>query len=94
MRDDRTRYRLTVADAARYLDLPLKTVYRLVETRAIDHLRTGAGRTGRIKFSEAGLERWIAAHRVTAADARHTTPPRAASALTDLVSPEDLRMFQ
>jgi len=73
--------RFTVAEAAAYLGLPVKTVYRLVEEGRIACLRTdgrvlerqqGDGKTtrytksGRLVFFERDLDAWIEAHRVPA----------------------------
>lgn len=72
---DRERYTFNVTRAAAYLDVAVSTLYGIAERGEIDHLRTRgniatcvrAGRTvrvsGRLKFSEVGLDAWIAENR-------------------------------
>lgn len=76
---ERERYALSAKDAAGYVGIALITLYKLAEAGKIDHLRTsenvytrvvkGQRRTyrkhGRLKFSYAGLDAWIAERRVT-----------------------------
>jgi excisionase family DNA binding protein len=87
MRTDAQRYRFTAAEAAAYLDLPIKTLYRKASRGEIDHLRTGPdGKSGLFKFSEAGLEAWIAGHRqrafaTTSADSTQAPAPSLADVM-------------
>lgn len=72
---DRERYTFNVTRAAEYLDIAPTTLYGIAERGEIDHLRTRgntstcvrAGKTvrvpGRLKFSQAGLDSWIAERR-------------------------------
>lgn len=71
----RERYTFDVKAAAEYLGVAPTTLYGIVARGEIDCLRTRgnvatcvrAGKSirlsGRVKFSEAGLDAWIAAHR-------------------------------
>lgn len=101
MSTDRARYTLSVKDAAAYLDVAVSTLYGIAERGEIDHLRTtanvrtrivnGAPKTyrkhGRLKFSQAGLDAWIDAHRVTVTTAK----PRPAVVPSPLGLPEPAR---
>lgn len=86
---DSKRYRMTVSEAAEYLGLSVRAIYRKVESGELDHLRTFDSTTtrvvngetmtvrvsGRLKFSEAGLDAWIAAHRSPARQAAPAAAP-------------------
>ncbi len=91
---DRERYTLSAQEAANYLGLALKTLYEKAEAGEIDHLRTTANvhtrivngtprpyrKHGRLKFSIAGLDAWVAAHRVASTVSRPTTVTASAAA--------------
>lgn len=86
--NERDRYTFSVKAAAAYLGVAISTLYGIAERGEIDHLRTRGSLatrvlrerqvrvSGRLKFSEAGLDSWIAAHRVPA---RVSTPARDAA---------------
>ena len=75
------RYSLTARQAAVHLGLPLRTLYHLVATRQIEHLRTHTeqrtrrrrdGRTqsytgGQLRFAPEDLEAWVERQRVPVA---------------------------
>jgi excisionase family DNA binding protein len=52
---------LTYDEAARYLGVPKGTLYSLVSTQRIPHVRMGRRL---VRFRKADLEAWLAAHRV------------------------------
>lgn len=96
---DHLRYTLSAKDAAVYLSLALKTLYEKAEAGEIDHLRTTANvhtrivngvprpyrKHGRLKFSQAGLDAWIAARRSPVVPAARPRPAatRASAALPE-----------
>lgn len=70
-------YAYDVKAAAAYIGVSVWTLYRMCATGEIEHLNTRGNvvtavatgtsivrRSGRLKFSQAGLDAWIAAHRV------------------------------
>jgi hypothetical protein len=89
MNDERTLYRFDVAAAAAYLGLQPRQIYRFAERGEIDHLRTASGIcrrvvagkehqiriSGRLKFSQAGLDAWLDAHRVKVQPAAKSARP-------------------
>jgi hypothetical protein len=95
MKSDAQQYRMTVSEAAQYLDLPVRQIYRKVATGELDHLRTydamttrvvnGEAKTvrvsGRLRFSQAGLDAWIDAHRSPVRAAAHPMSPSVAREL-------------
>lgn len=96
-------YRYSVREAAAYLGMPAKSLYRIASEGGIDHLRTGCQgkvakrvirgkvRTvraeGQLRFSKAGLDAWIEAHRARVT-AKATPRPVAASGPRTLPMPE------
>ena len=81
---------LSAVEAAAYLGLPVKTVYRLAEEGRIACVRTDGRvmerqtgdrseryvKSGRLRFLLADLDAWIDAHRVPARTERRRIPAR------------------
>lgn len=94
-------YDIDIATAAQYIGRPVKSVYKMVANREIDHLRScdklatrvvaGSSQTmrisGRITFCQAGLDAWIAAHRVTVAPPIASAPAAAPAKPVSLPMP-------
>lgn len=73
----RERFSFDVKAAAEYLCIPASTLYDIAQRREIEHLRTRGkvttrvrnGKTeavrvsGRLKFSQEGLDQWLDEHR-------------------------------
>ena len=63
---DYYRERYLSVHAAEYLCLSTDVLYRLVANHQIGCRRAGAGRSARLLFSQADLDRWRASYRVEA----------------------------
>jgi excisionase family DNA binding protein len=50
---------LTADEAAELLNVPRSTVYELVRSRGLPHVRIGERG---MRFTRAGLEEWVASH--------------------------------
>lgn len=61
--EDNMQEILTYAEAGRYLNLPVGTIYSLVARQLVPHVRLGP-RT--VRFNRAELDAWIDARRVPA----------------------------
>jgi excisionase family DNA binding protein len=59
---------MTVAEAARILEVTTGVVYELCSKRLIGHHRVGAGR-GQIRLTQADIDEYIARRRVEPVDA-------------------------
>lgn len=53
---------LDKAAAARYLDVSLRTINRIIKYRECEYYKLGQGRTAPVKFRKDALDRWLKRH--------------------------------